>query len=327
MDAGRQAGSRGSWRTRALARGFAQLLLGLTTAAAQFRLSDQTLEVKFQSNHIVSLESSPKGGHLVVRTRDGQLERTVEAGSGLKDMRRVEVHDFALTGDGTLLVSMAALYPLGASSRVLALYPLQGEPGFLTLDAVLCFRLASDPATGIWCLGPGLEESLFHRLSGPASGPWGILPRKRVRLIGSDADEPRQAHETGPAGSPAMLAEAAGHMAAWVPNAAAVLEFDTKTSEVVTWPVPLAQQGKSQMSFAAAPDGAIYGLMPQRGRNELEQLDTPYRLMRLKRDSGTWVVVPGTPVVPRGAVLAGVDGPRAVIWKRPTRTVEWVQIR
>ncbi|MGJ5818255.1 hypothetical protein [Paludibaculum fermentans] len=300
--------------------------MGLSTAAAQIHLPDQTLEVKFQANHIVTLESTPKGGDLVVRTRDGQVERTVEAGAGLKDVRRVEVHDFALTSDGTLLVSMAVLYPLGASSRVLALYPLQGEPGFLTLDAVLCFRLASDPATGIWCMGPGLEESLFHRLSGPASGPWGILPRKKVRLIDSDADEPRQAHETGPAGSPALLTEMSGRVAAWVPNAAAVIEFDAKSAEVVTWPVPLAQQGKSQMSFAAAQDGAIYGLMPQRGVNAVEQLDAPYRLMRLNRETSAWVVVPNGPELPRGAVLAGLDGQRAVIWKRSTRTVEWVQL-
>lgn len=294
--------------------------------SAQVRLPDQTLEVKFQTHHIVSLESTPKGGNLVVRTRDGKVERTVEAGSGLKDVRRVEVHDFALNGDGTMLVSMAVLYPLGASSRVLALYPLEGEPGFLTLDAVLCFRVASDPATGIWCLGPGLEESLFHRLSGPASGPWGILPRKKVRLIGSEADEPRQAHETGPAGSPAMLSEAPGRIAAWVPNAAAVLEFDAKTAEVTTWAVPLAQQGKSQMSFAAAQDGSIYALMPQRGLSAVEQLDTPYRVVRLNRETGAWVVVPGIPEVTRGAALVGLDGQRAVIWKRSARTVEWMPI-
>ncbi|WP_321474831.1 hypothetical protein [uncultured Paludibaculum sp.] len=290
------------------------------------RLPDQTLEVKFQANHIVSLESTARGGNVAIRTRDGRLERTVEAGSGLKDVRRVEVHDFALTGDGTLLISMAVLYPLGASSRVLALYPLQGGPGFLTLDSVLCFRIAPDAATGIWCMGPGLEESMFHRLSGPASGPWGILPRKRIRLIGSDAEEPRQAHETGPAGSPAMLAEAPGHVAAWLPNAAAVIEFDTRSADVATWPVPLALQGKSQMSFTASPDGVIYGLMPQRGGGEQEQLDTPYRLMKLNRETGAWVIVAGLPQLPRGAVLAGMDGQQVVIWKRPTRTLEWVSV-
>ncbi|MGC4053851.1 MAG: hypothetical protein QM757_32580 [Paludibaculum sp.] len=121
--------------------------------------------------------------------------------------------------------------------------------------------------------------------------------------------------ETGPAGSPAMLTEAAGRIAAWVPNAAAVLEFDTKTAEVVTWPVPLAQQGKSQMSFAATQDGAIYALMPQRGLSAVEQLDTPYRVMRLSRETGAWVVVPGGENVPRGALLAGLDRGQAVLWK------------
>lgn len=294
--------------------------------AAQVRLPDHTVAAKFQIDHIVTLESTAHGGDLTVRTRDGVLQRKVEGGAGLQNMRRVEIHDFELAPDGTLVVSMAVLYPLGASTRVLALYPLKGEPRFITLDDVLCFKLAADVQSGVWCMGPGLEESLFHRLSGPAEGPWSILPRKKIRLVSSEAEEPRQAHETGPAGSPAMLASTPGHVAAWLPNAAAVVEFDTKTAEMVTWPVPLAMQGKSQMSFATSRDGEIYALMPQRSPNDVERLDTPYVLTKLNRDTGAWQIVPALSTLPRGAVLAGMDRGKPVIWKRPTRTLEWVQL-
>lgn len=285
-------------------------------------MPEHSLEVKFQAGRIVTLEPEERGGRIVLRKSDGQVERTVDAGKGLQDVRSVEVRDFALAPDGTLMISMAALFPLGASSRVLGLYPAQGEPAFLKLDSVMCYNLAADPSTGVWCLGPALEESLFHRLSGPAGGPWGVLPRAKLRLIPSESDEPREAHQTGPAGSPAMLEEDPGRLAAWIPNAAAVVEFNTKTGEVTTWPVPLASQGKSQMSFAATPQGGIYALMPRRQGGEPERLDTPYQLMRLNRETGAWVPVPGVPTQPRGAALAGMDGNQAVIWKRSTRTLE-----
>lgn len=293
---------------------------------AQVRLPDQTLEVKFQSGRIVTLEPEERGGRLVIRARDGQVERTILAGAGLENIRRVEIKDFALTDGGTLLVTMAALFPLGVSSRVLGLYPPKGEAAHLPLDAVICYNVAPDEATGVWCLGPALEESWFHRLSGPASGPWSALPRNKLPLIGSEADEPRGAHETGPAGSPALLEEQPGRLAAWIPNAAAVVELNTKTAEVTRWAVPLAEQGKSQMSFAATPQGVLYGLMPKRAGGEPERLDTPYRLMRLNRETGVWVPVPGVPELPRGAALAGMDGTKAVVWKRPTRTLEWVAL-
>jgi len=297
------------------------MLLAWHGYSADLVMPRRTVEVKFQQGQLMSVETHDTSSVVKVWGRDGKVKRSVEAGAGLTGLRRVELKDFALASDGTLVTSIGAIFGMGVTSRLLAMYPEKGAPTFVTLDDVVCMRLAAEMRTGVWCLGPGLEDTLLHRVSGPAAGRWGLVPRKKLRLMANSGGETRQAFESGQAGVPALLAGAAGTLLAWLPNAGVVMEVGAMDGEVRSWNVPLAIAGRSMISFVASGSGAVYGLMPLRKPSEEELLTTRYGVVKLDRGSGEWVRLPGMGSYPRGSMLAGVDGERPVVWNRRSNVV------
>jgi hypothetical protein len=302
-------------------------VFGWWGCSAQMVLPRRTVEVKFQQGQLLTVEASEFSSKVKVWGRDGSLRRVIEAGAGLRGLRRVELKDFALAGDGTLVTSIGAIFGMGVASRLLGMYPLKGEPSFVAMDDVVCMELAMEARTGAWCLGPGLEDTLLHRVSGPAAGRWSLVPRKQVRLMANPGGETRPAYETGRAGAPQVMAGTDGGLLVWLPNAGLVMELSAIDGEARNWNVPLAMTGRSVISFAASQGGAVYGLMPLRGPSDPELLTTRYGVVRLERRSGEWVRLPELGSYPRGSTLAGVDGERPVVWNRRTNVVSVLDVR
>ncbi len=291
--------------------------------AAQFALPPQTVEVKLLHQRILSLESADKGGWIVIRDFAGRVLRKVQAGAGVEGIRAAEIKDFTLAQDHTLVVSLGVAFPLGRSARVLAFYPEQGQPRFLTLDDVLCLNLASDPATGVWCLGPGLEDSLFHRVSGPAEGPWTLLPRKKIRVLANDGGETRAAFESGQCGVPALFIPEPGRLLAFLPNTLALHDLDLRTGVHSEIPIPVEPNGRSLLSFATRGE-AIYGLLPALSPGQTDRFTTPYALFR---SLDRWTRVSASATWPRGTTLAGIDGDTLYLWNRLKCTLETAPLR
>ncbi|MBI5086955.1 MAG: hypothetical protein HZB13_20445 [Acidobacteria bacterium] len=287
-------------------------------------LPPSTTEVKFQHGRIIALEAGDPGAFVVIRDREGRPLRRVQAGAGVGGLRRAEVRDFALQADQSLTVALGVAFSMGKTSRVLAVYPQRGEARFSGLDDVMCTKLAVDELTGAWCLGPGQDDSLLHRVSGPAEGPWSLLARRRLPLVPNPAGEHREAFETGPAGVPALMNAAPGRLLAWLPNAVALLEIDVVTGRGTTWRIPFGVGGRSMLTFACSGRG-VYGLLPARGPGEPERLSTAYELCALDRASGEFRPVGGRARFARGASLAGMDGEQAVVWDRARRRLEWIR--
>lgn len=293
------------------------------TLAAQVALPPATSEVKVLRGRVVTVESAEKGGWVVVRDMSGRVLRKVQAGAGVEGIRAAEIKDFALDAERTLVVSLGVAYPLGRSARLLAIYPEKGQPRFVGMDDVVCLKLAADEATGVWCLGPGLEDTLLHRVSGPAAGPWSLLARKKVRLLANDGGETRQAFDSGQMGVPAMMTAGPGRLVAYLPNTLAAHEVDAMTGEHGVMELPLEPLGRSNVTIAAG-GGMVMGLMPILQAGEMEQFTTRYGMYRWE---GRWVRVLEGRDWPRGASLAGIDGGVVYVWNRTEGKVEWVAVR
>ena len=278
------------------------LALLLVTARAQTPLPAATSQAKVLLDQIVTLEGTPQGGRILVRDRAGKTLRIVEAGAGLPSLRRAEVRDFTLTRDGILAIAFHAILPMGASARYLGLYALTGPPRLLTLDDVVCVRLAADDLTGFWCLGRGRDEGLAHRVAGERAGRWSLAAPKGLVLEGL----------------PQLLSPDPGILQAWLPAAATLIQWDTITGEARLRAIPFPA-AHALSSLTVTTDGALLALLPLRAATEPERLDTPYGLFILQ-PSQQWQRVPNTPTWPRGAVLAG----RNAVWNRIERRIDWL---
>jgi hypothetical protein len=290
--------------------------------SAQIPLPPGTSEVKVLHERIVSLEGADKGGWLVVRDLSGRVLRKVQAGAGIEGIRAAEIKDFTLDEGRVLIVSLGVVFALGRASRILASYPEQGEARFITLDDLVCLKLAADAATGAWCLGPGLEDTLLHRVSGPAGGPWSLLPRKKMRLLANPGGEPRQAYDSGQLGVPSLTGAGAGRLLAFLPNTVAVHEVNVRTGAHQAHALPFDTPGRSALSFTAAGERMV-ALLPLLKAGEAEQLTTQYALFEWK---GGWSRVGAARVWPRGAGLVGGGGGVVQIWNRVARRVETVAL-
>lgn len=291
--------------------------------AGQVALPPATSEVKVLRGRMVSVEAAEKGGWIVVRDLGGKVLRRVQAGAGVEGIRAAEIKDFTLDAERTLVVSLGVAYPLGRSARLLAFYPEKGSPRFVGMDDLVCLRLAADEATGVWCLGPGLEDTLLHRVSGPAGGPWSLLPRKKVRLLANDGGETRQAFDSGQMGVPALMASGPGRMVAWLPNTLALYDVNLKSGEHGVVGLPFEPLGRSNLTFAARGSGVV-GLFPVLGVGEMEQFTTRYGLFRW---DGGWVRVDRRRDWPRGTMVAGVEDGAVWVWNRMAGWVERVGLR
>jgi len=303
------------------------LILAALPALAQpapLPLPPSTLEVKWQQERLLVLQGNARGGIVQVLTREGRLLRSIEAGAGESGLRRVELKDFALAPDGALLMSLGAQYALGVTARLLASYPLKGAPAFQTLEDTVCFKLAVQPATGAWCLGPGLEETLLHRLNGPAAGPWSLAPPKKIRLLAALDGERREHYESGRMGVPALFTGPASTLYAYLPNSGAILAAETLSGDWRLIDVPVATNGRAILTFAAAETG-LHALMPLRGPSDPELLTTLYAPFRLDPE-GRWRLWPHPPTFPRGSMLAGVDGNYLIVWNRAASRLEWLAL-
>lgn len=287
---------------------------------AQVALPPATQEVKVLHGRIVSVEGADKGGWIVVRDLSGQVLRKVQAGAGLEGLRAAEIKDYTLDAARTLIVSLGAAYPLGRSERLVAFYPEKGAARFLAMDDVVCLKLAWDAATGVWCLGPGLEDTLLHRVSGLAAGSWSLMERKKTRVLANDGGETRAAYDSGQMGVPQMMPAGAGRLAVYLPNTLAVHVVDTRTGERTALDVGVEPAGRSNLSFAADKD-ALWGLRPEGGA---EGFTTPYGLYRW---AGKWRKVEGAGPWPRGSVLAGAEDGWVYVWNRAAGRVEAVAAR
>ncbi len=286
------------------------------TAWAQLPLPPQTAEVKLFGERVVSLESGERGGRLVERTLDGRTARIVAAGAGVEDVRRVEIKDYTLDEQGTLVVSMGVEHSLGRSSRLAGFYPRQGEPRIIELEDVICLKVAAEPGGGVWCLGPGFGEELLHRISGPANGHWELMPKKTVPLVGNAGGQELTAFDPGAVGVAVLTAPEAGRLVAFLPNSEAVFEIDTRTGKVERHELPFRARGRSFVTVAASP-AAIHALLPLIHEGE-EQLTTPYGLFRW---ANGWRRV-GTRTWPRGTTLLGADENAVRVWNRTAQRVE-----
>jgi len=303
-----------------------KLLLSAALAAAlmdgQIALPPQTSEVKYLHGRIVSLESNGPGGWLIVRNADGSITRKVEAGAGLEGLRRAEIKDFTMDADGTLVVSVGVEFPFGRSSRIAAFYPEKGSPRFLTLDDVVCLRLAADPSTGVWCMGDGLEQSLLHRISGPAQGPWSLLPKKKIRVLANPGGDTREPFDSGQLGAPSMIVPEPGRLLLFLPNSVALYDCDLQSGTVEVHPLPFNPRGRSWLSFAA--EGTrTFGLFPLLEPGQDEQLTTSYGLFQM---GSSWKRVDAARTWPRGVSLSGMDGGVAVLWNRPRQRLESISL-
>jgi hypothetical protein len=303
-------------------KGLAGIVLSVALAA-QVALPPAASEVKVLRGRIVTAESAEKGGWVIVRDLSGRVLRKVQAGAGVEGVRAAEIKDFTLDAERTLVVSLGVAYALGRSARMLAFYPEKGQPRFVGMDDVVCLKLAADEATGVWCLGPGLEDTLLHRVSGPAAGPWSLLARKRVRLLANAGGETRQAFDAGQMGVPAMMTAGPGRLVAYLPNTLAVHEVDARTGEHMVMELPLEPRGRSNVTVAAG-GGVVMGLMPVLRAGEMEQFTTRYGMYRWE---GRWVRVVKGRDWPRGSVLAGIDGGVAYVWNRTESRVESAELR
>ncbi|MBI4892453.1 MAG: hypothetical protein HY821_17645 [Acidobacteria bacterium] len=280
--------------------------------AAQVALPLQTVEVKLLHQRILSLEAADKGGWVIIRDLAGRVLRKVQAGAGVDGIRAAEIKDFTLASDRTLIISLGVAFPIGRSARIMAFYPEKGEPRFLTLDDVICLNVVSDPATGVWCLGPGLEDSLLHRVSGPADGPWTLLLRRKIRVLANDGGETRQAYETGQCGVPALFIPEPGRLLAFLPNTLALHDIDLRTGVHSEIPIPVEPNGRSLLSFATRGE-EIYGLLPVLPPGQTDRFTTQYTLYR---SLARWTRVPSAPAWPRGTTLAGIEGGTLYLWNR-----------
>ncbi len=294
-------------------------LLAAALCHAQFDLPPNTSEVKYLHGRVVSLETNSPGGWLIVRDAQGRIMRKIEAGAGLEDLRRVEVKDYTMEEDGTLVVSLGAAFSFGRTSRVAAFYPEKGRPTFLTLDDIVCLRIAADPATGVWCLGPALEETLLHRISGPAAGAWSMLPRKKIRVLANTGGETREPFDPGQLGTPSLTLSAPGQLMAFLPNSVALYFCDLASGRVESRPLPFNPRGRSWLSFAAE-NRRVLGLFPILAAGTDEQFTTPYSLFLLNEP---WKPVAEGQTWPRGVSLVGMDRGSIVLWNRPRQRLEF----
>ena len=227
----------------------------------------------------------------------------------------VSVQDFSLSPDRVFYVSAFVNFGLGDRRYALLRYSLVEKDAKLQvrhLPDVRCLHLGAG-RRGVWCLDPDFREARNQ------------LPTLNwVAFLGAFKTLPI-ARQPGMSLGPARVVVGAEDLAeAWLPSMRAFLEVDPRTLAVAYTPIPVEQTSRAITSFAPSASGKVHALLPLRGSGE-ELLTTPYALAELDAKRETWRRVSSEQTFPRGALLAGWNGPDLWLWNRPARRLERIE--
>ena len=244
-----------------------------------------------------------------------QQPRLVEIHAAELGLVSVSVQDFSLSPDRVLYVSAFVNFGLGDRRYALLRFSLLEKDAKLQvrhLPDVRCRHLGAG-RRGVWCLDPDFR---------PARNQ---LPSLNwIAFLGSFRSTPI-ARQPGMSLGPArVIVDGEDFAEAWLPSMRAFLEVDPQTQEVTYSPIPVEQTSRAITSFALSASGKVHALFPLRGSGE-ELLTTPYALAELNAKRETWRRVLSERTFPRGALLAGWNGPDLWLWNRPARRLERIE--
>jgi hypothetical protein len=224
----------------------------------------------------------------------------------------VSVQDFSLSPDRVFYVSAFVNFGLGDRRYALLRYSLVEKDAkwqVRHLPDVRCRHLGAG-RRGVWCLDPDFREARNQ------------LPTLNwIAFLGAFKSVPI-ARPPGMSLGPARVIVGREDFAeAWLPSIRAFLEVNPQTQAVAYSPIPVDQTSRAITSFALSASGSVHALFPLRGSGE-EMLTTPYALAELNAKRESWRRVASERTFPRGALLAGWNGPDLWLWNRPARRLE-----
>jgi hypothetical protein len=241
--------------------------------------------------------------------------RLVEIHAAELGLVSVSVQDFSLSPDRVLYISAFVNYGLGDRRYALLRYALAEQDAKLQvrhLPDVRCSHLGAG-RRGVWCLDPDFR---------PARNQMPTL--NWIAFLGAFRSIPI-ARPVGMSLGPArVIVDGEDSAETWLPSMRAFLEVDPLTELVRYSPIPVEQTSRAITSFALSASGKVQALFPLRGSGE-ETLTTPYALAELDAERQTWRRVLSQRTFPRGALLAGWNGPDLWLWNRPARRLERIE--
>jgi hypothetical protein len=244
-----------------------------------------------------------------------QQPRLVEIHPAEIGLISTSVQDFSLSPDHVFYVSAFVNFGLGDRRYALLRYSLVEKDAKLQvrhLPDVRCRHLGAG-RRGVWCLDPDFR---------PARNQ---LPSLNwIAFLGAFRSTPI-ARQPGMSLGPARVIVNGDDVAeAWLPSMRAFLEVDPQTQELAYSPIPVEQTSRAITSFALSASGKVHALFPVRGSGE-EMLTTPYALAELNAKRESWRRVLSERTFPRGALLAGWNGPDLWLWNRTARRIERIE--
>lgn len=295
----------------------------LALLMAELAVPSTTTLVRFGSGLVLLQEQAEGGDTVRVLNREGTTLRVLNPGETL---RRSRMHDMAVVDGRTVAVSVSTPGTLGPAVQEILVYGEQGEPQVVSTQRTVCYVIAPDGAGGYWCLGPelgagpGTKYDALTRWTGHGNRAASYLPRGWFPAMEGDPEP----YQLGATGAPQLLNARRGVLLAWLPAAREMVRVDAATGSVERRMVAVRGAGRRTVSFAIAPGGARYALLPDSG--EEETFRTQYVLHAAGADDAAWKPVVGARRMPRSSYLLGVDGRSVVVWVRPERKVCWIAV-
>jgi hypothetical protein len=241
--------------------------------------------------------------------------RLVEIHPAEMGLVSVAVQDFSLSPDRVLYISAFVNFGLGNQRYALLRYALAEQDAKLQLrhlPDVRCRHLGAG-RRGVWCLDPDFR---------PARNQLPTL--NWIAFLGAFRSIPIAKQPGMSLGPARVIVDGEDSAETWLPSMRAFLEVDPLTESVRYSPIPIEQTSRAITSFALSASGKVHALFPLRGSGE-EALTTPYALAELDAKRETWRRLLSERTFPRGALLAGWNGPDLWLWNRPARSLERIE--
>jgi hypothetical protein len=301
----------------------ALLLVACCGARAQsLALPASTLAVKVEAG-FAAAQIGERDFHLIDLSKIAEPPRELHIAAEPFHVVSVRVQDFSISSDGALYVAAYVNFGLGDSRYALLRYDLMdpaAPPRLIRLPDLRCPHLAAG-LRGAWCLDPeprdirrqppslhwiaylgGVQSLALPPSAGLALGPPRVVVRAAIGERAAVTDD-----------------EAVAWLPAWRVAAMAAPGRDS----LAMFPIP-ASGGPALTSFALAPGGSLYALVPLH-TDELETLTTPYALVELDSRRDAWRrILPGRSFA-RGAQLAGWSAGGLWLWDRAARRLERIE--